>query len=230
MDHTLCRLSPAGWSMVHSTSATLATICECKSSLYCKFGRDLVKQYNQDFAEQHYDERQEMSVEDKQFLKNTSTSAKLKDWHYHLKLPFCKEDDSIPNNRQVVEQRPAHLLRKIRKNDTFFEEYKGFMNDVIMKGCAEVVPNDQLECDKEKVWYIPHHGDHHPRKRTICVVFDCAATFGGTSLNQELLQGPNLTNTLLGVLLRFHQGPIALMADIHQVKVAIEDVDFLRFL
>ena len=69
-------------------------------------------------------------------------------------------------------------------------------------------PNDQLECDKGKFWYIPHHGVHHSRKRTICILFDCAATFGGTSLNQELLQGPNLTNTLLEVLLCFRQGSI----------------------
>lgn len=51
----------------------------------------LVKQYNQDFAEQHHDEKQEMLVEDKQFLKIASTSATLKDGHYHLKLPFARK-------------------------------------------------------------------------------------------------------------------------------------------
>ncbi len=68
----------------------------------------------------------------------------------------------------------------------------------------------------------------------MCVVFDCTSTFRGTSLNSELLQGPDLTNTLLGVLLRFHQDTVAVMADIdgmfHQVKVPEEDKDFLRFL
>lgn len=76
-------------------------------------------------------------------------------------------------------------------------------------------------------------GCYHTRK-TIRVVFDCAATYRGTSLNKELLQGPDLTNTLLGVFLRFCQEPIAMMADIdrmfHQVRVPPEDVDFLRFL
>ena len=66
------------------------------------------------------------------------------------------------------------------------------------------------------------------------MVFDCASTFHGTSLNRELLQGPDLTNKLIGVMLRFRLGPIALMTDIegmfHQVRVAREDVDFLRFL
>ncbi len=107
-----------------------------------------------------------------------------------------------------------------------------FLSDVLEKGYAEKVPEYQLDHDDGKIWYIPHHVVH-PKKGTLRVVFDCGATFRDTSLKQ-LLQGPNLTNSLLGVLLRFRQETIALMADIqamfHQVKVAEEDVDFLRFL
>lgn len=66
------------------------------------------------------------------------------------------------------------------------------------------------------------------------MVFDCGAAFKGMSLNHQLLQGPNFTSTLLGVLLRFRQEPVAVMGDIqsmfHQVKVTEEDRDFLRFL
>ena len=65
-------------------------------------------------------------------------------------------------------------------------------------------------------------------------MFDCAARFGNTSLNENVLQGPDLTNNLVGVLLRFRQEPVALMADIesmfHQVKVSEEDTDVLHFL
>ncbi len=52
-------------------------------------------------------------------------------------------------------------------------------------------------------------------------MFDCVAEYGGTLLNKELLQGPDLKNSLVGVLTHFHDGPIAMMADIeamfHQV-------------
>lgn len=48
------------------------------------------------------------------------------------------------------------------------------------------------------------------------------------------MQGPNLTSTLLGVLSRFRQEPVAMMADIegmyHQVKVTSSDSNYLRFL
>lgn len=108
------------------------------------------------------------------------------------------------------------------------------MNKHISNAYAEQVPQQQLHCGKGKVWYIPHHGVYHPRKGSLRVVFDCGATFEGASLNNELLQGPNLTSSLLGVLTRFRQEPVAFMGDIqamfHQVKVAEEDKDFLHFL
>ena len=193
----------------------------------------LIQQYNQDFTEHSY-EKKEMSAEDKQFMKIVSDSATLKDEHYYLKLPFRNVDVVLPNNRQIAEQRAHHLLKKFKRNESFHQEYSAFLNDVIEKGYAEPVPKEALMRKDGRVWYLPHHGVYHPRKGKIRVVFDCGAPFHGTSLNKELLQGPDLTNTLLGVLLRFRQGPVALMADIeamfHQVRVDSEDKDFLRFL
>ena len=65
-------------------------------------------------------------------------------------------------------------------------------------------------------------------------MFDCSAEFQDHSLNRHLLQGPDLTNTLIGVLSRFRQEAVAFMCDIeamfHQVRVNEEHRDFLRFL
>ena len=65
-------------------------------------------------------------------------------------------------------------------------------------------------------------------------MFDCAAKYKGRSLNEELLQGPDLNNTLVVVLLRFRHDKIAIVADIeamfHQVKVEPKDCNALRFL
>lgn len=93
-----------------------------------------------------------------------------------------------------------------------------------------------MNCVVEKITCsnIPHHGVYHPRKGKLRVVFDCGAKFKGTSLNEQLLQGPNLTSSLIGVFLRFRQEPVAFMSDVksmfYQVRVADEDKDFLRFL
>ena len=75
----------------------------------------------------------------------------------------------------------------------------------------------------------------HPQKPgKTRVMFDCSAKFEGIYLNDELLQGPDLTNSLTGILTRFRQSPMAFMADIeaifHQVHTPLEDCDVLRFL
>ena len=88
---------------------------------------------------------------------------------------------------------------------------------------------------KGRTWFLPHHGVYHPEKPgKIRVVFDCSAQFNGVSLNGNLLQGPDLTNSLLGVLMRFRRELVAVQADIkamfHQVRIPVEDRDLLRFI
>ena len=66
------------------------------------------------------------------------------------------------------------------------------------------------------------------------VAFDCAAKRRGTSLNDQLLTGPDLNNSIVGVLTRFREEQVALSADIdcmfHQVRVPPADQDAFRFL
>ena len=66
------------------------------------------------------------------------------------------------------------------------------------------------------------------------VVFDAAARFNGVSLNDQLYQGPDIANSLIGVLIHFREEEIALTADLeamfHQVKVFPKDADARRFL
>lgn len=68
----------------------------------------------------------------------------------------------------------------------------------------------------------------------IRVVFDSSAQHNGFSLNQVLLTGPDLNNSLIRVLLRFRQEPIAFSVDIQQMfycfTVKPEDCNFLQFL
>ena len=64
-------------------------------------------------------------------------------------------------------------------------------------------------------------------------MFDAAARFNGTSLNEHLLQGPSLMNDLISVLLHFREEEVAFSADIEgmfcQACVTPRDTDSLRF-
>lgn len=193
-----------------------------------------LQQYNQDFPERLCDEKLEMSQEDQQFMTCVSSSTYHADGHYVVRLPKRKAVVTMPNNHSVAVQRALTLKRKFKRNPVFYQEYSDFMKDMIEKGYAIRVPENQLKCQDGKVWYVPHHGVRHPQKKKLRVVFDCGASFHGTSLNDELLQGPDLANSLVGVLTRFRKEEVAIMADIeamyYQVKVPEEDTDLMRFL
>nr|XP_013768807.1 PREDICTED: uncharacterized protein LOC106456350 [Pundamilia nyererei] len=64
-------------------------------------------------------------------------------------------------------------------------------------------------------WYIPHQMVQHNGKNR--VVFNCSFQFQGQSLNDHLLPGPTLGPTLLAVLLRFRQHPVAFSSDIRRM-------------
>ena len=84
-------------------------------------------------------------------------------------------------------------------------------------------------------WYIPHHpvlNPHKPEKvRRVC---NAAAKYQGVSLNDMLLTGPDLLQSLIGIIFRFREHEIALSADIEAMFMQVEalpaDAKCLRFL
>ena len=106
------------------------------------------------------------------------------------------------------------------------------MDDLVANGFSRKATSPSTD---DSTWYLPHHGVYHPCKPgKIRVVFDCSAEFHGTSLNKELLPGPDLTSQLVGVLTRFRTEEVEFMADIeamfHQVHIPEKERSFLRYL
>ena len=129
----------------------------------------------------------------------------------------------------LMEKRCYGLKKRMLKDDAFRADYVTFMKSLFEKGYAEEVGK---ECH-EQGWFIPHHGVYHPVKEKIRVVFNCAEKVDGVSLNDNLLSGPDLTNSLLGVIWRFRTGLVPFMVDIEsmfcQVHVPKAQQRFLRF-
>ncbi|XP_042264714.1 uncharacterized protein LOC121895540 [Thunnus maccoyii] len=161
------------------------------------------QQFKADFPECSMDEQIGMSRDDQKFMELVTNSAKQVNGHYQINLPLRKRDVSMQNNKKIIEQRALHLNKRLQKDSSFHADYMAIMNDLVAKGYAERVPEEDVEHSDGKVWYIPHHGIYHPTKGKTRVVFDCGARFQGTSLNAQLLQGPDLTSSLIGVVTRF---------------------------
>ena len=157
-----------------------------------------------------------------------------KDGHYQLPLLWRNSAVVLPDNLKMAQRRMCRLERRLLSDTTLLERYTEQMKVLLDKGYAERVPEDGVH-DIGPKWYLPHHPVINPRKPDkLRIVFDCAAKFNGNSINDRLMKGPDLMNSLVGVLMRFRKEAVALVADIeamfHQVSVAPQDRDAFRFL
>ena len=194
--------------------------------------RDVLKALEPDFSDQSQQGRG-LSVDDQKFLEILGSNiVQLPDGFYQMPLPFRDKDVPLESNLQGAMSRLRSLMGKLQSNPDLRSEYVAFMQDMLSQDYCEEVPLSQY--NDSRAWFIPHHGVYHAVKKKLRVVFDCSARFRGVSLNDCLLQGPDLTNNLFGVLCRFRQEPVAFMCDItkmfYRFKVAPGHRDYLRFL
>lgn len=195
----------------------------------------LEKLWKTDFRDSVVSSSTSPSIKDKKALEKMERSLKMVDGHYQVALRWRTGPPYLPNNRSMVERRAALLRKRLLRDQDLFSKYSTTMNEYIEQGHAEKVPTNEPHPVDRPLWYLPHHLVMHPLKpEKVRVVFDCAAQFAQTSLNQQLLQGPDLINRIVGVLRRFRQETVGLIADIqsmfHRVRVEPRDCDALRFL
>ena len=172
-----------------------------------------------------------MSKQDKYVVQLWEQECVKVDGRYQLPIPF-KPDVEVPNNFQAALSRLQRNRSSLVKRN-LFDKYNDEIVKLLSEGYAEEVLPGVVSGDR--VWYLPHQAvvtDKKPGK--LRVVFDCAAKYKGESLNDKCFQGPNLTNKLLDVLLRFRQDPYVVVGDVqamyYQVLIPPEQRDALRFL
>ena len=102
----------------------------------------------------------EISIEDKKFLDIVEKNTSKKDYHYVVPLPFRDDRLVMPNNRVQPFKRLMFLKLRFWKDQKFFDNYKKFMDNFLVKGYAT---QSELVLSG-KTWYIPHHGVYHPSK------------------------------------------------------------------
>ena len=156
-----------------------------------------------------------------------------RDGHYQLPLLWRNDAVKLPQSRSVALKRLDSLKRRLKKDLTLHSRYSEQMQAMIDCGYAERVPDHELQTPPRQ-WYIRHQPVLSAKKPDkVRVAHDCASICGDKSLNDFLMKGPDLMNSLVGVLLRFRKAPITVTANIeamfYQVRVAPSDKDTLRF-
>ncbi|XP_023953383.2 uncharacterized protein LOC112057126 [Bicyclus anynana] len=159
------------------------------------------------------------------------TTHRLPEGRFECGLLWKTDDETMPINRGNALRRLKGLERKFTKDQNFKISYTEQIRKLLDSGYAELATTTPIS---PRTWYLPHFGVTHPQKGKLRVVFDAAERTNGKSLNDALLPGPDLLQSLFGVLIRFRQGPIAIAADIKEMFLRVvmreEDRDSLRFL
>ena len=229
-----------GWAVLGPVDAANIMCSHLKNVNFVKYGDKLVDHQMKQFLRlediaMNRSSKKGMSIKDQEAKKRMENSVFVVGGHYEAGMLWKSDTPWLPNNRQTAEARLQSLKRKLKRDENIHRKYREFMENLIQKGYARKMTEEEALRRSQRTWYLPHHGVFHPQKQgKIRVVFDVASLHDGVSLNNQLLQGPDLTNNLLGILLRFRQYPKALVADIegmfNQVKVPPEDSDALRLL
>ena len=232
VDQTSAVRSVLGWSLVGPAEDDLVrgkafSVSYVKSDNIA-LNEAMQRMYDTDFVTKVKTDSELLSVNDRRALDIMEKSIKKVDGHYQVALPWKSDQISFPNNRIMALRRLNQLKKRFLKDPAFFERYREKIESYLSNGYAQQVSLDAGI--SMKAWYLPHHAVQEKFR----VVFDCGASYKGTSLNSQLLHGPDQTSSLIGVLLRFRRGEVAVMADVkaifHQVRVEPDDAESLRFL
>ena len=175
-----------------------------------------------------------MSVEDRKVVSVWESNVKRENDHYVLPIPWKDGCPKFPDNRHIAFHRLRCLESRLGKTG-LRDKYAENVDKLLTDGYAERVPEHEVSLSDGTVWYIPHHAVTNPAKpEKVRNVYDCSAKVKGVSLNNQTMQGPDLTNKLVNILLRFRQFRYGIMADIeamyYQVRVPVHDRNALRFL
>ena len=150
----------------------------------------------------------------------------------NIEIPLPTRDIVLPKNEGPVYYRTKRTTSKLLKEPDKLEECIKSMQKSIDNEYVEEVPLNEVEMPSRPTWYLPIFCVEQ-KKKSLRLVYDASAKYGGISLNDALYQGPDLNNQLRNVLLRFRERPIAFAADIQSMfnnfSVPEDQKDLMRF-
>ncbi len=107
-----------------------------------------------DFSERNNKE-QPISLDDRKFLDQLEKGIhQRKNGHYEMPLPFREKLPTLPNNKPQALRRLERLKTRLERDERYRQHYNTFMKELIDKGYAERVPDNECSEETKTVWYI----------------------------------------------------------------------------
>ncbi|XP_063843679.1 uncharacterized protein LOC135090655 [Scylla paramamosain] len=168
-------------------------------------------------------EEEEMKL----ILSGLEYQEKEKTWTVHY--PWIKDPHHLPNNFGVALMKLKGTEKRLKKlGSRSTENYKVQIDDMLKRGVARKLNREELNWYKGPVHYLSHHEvlKQSSASTPTRIVFNASASYNGHVLNNYWAKGPNVMNSLFGLLLRFREGSIAFVGDIAKMFNSIRLSEF----
>lgn len=172
-----------------------------------------------------------LSSEDERSQSLLQSRTRFNGERYETGLLWRYDDIRLPDSREMALRRHQSLEKRMAKDQQLAKVLQQKITDYAAKGYIRKLPEDEAKRSK---WFLPIFPVTNPNKPgKVRIVWDAAAKAYGKSLNSALLKGLDMLSSLLAILLRFRQHPVAVTGDIremyHQVLIREEDQRYQCF-
>ena len=181
----------------------------------------------------HYSLKEEAELQ----LINDGLTYDEKNQIWTVKYPWIKDPSTLPNNYSLAMSRLKALESKLKKRGPeYCAAYHSQINDMLIRNVARILSAEEINNYCGPVFFLPHTDIAKPESEStpLRIVFDPSHSYKGVCINDYWAKGPDVLNNLIGVLLRFREGYVAMACDIakmyNSVKMYCKDQQCHRFL
>lgn len=165
-------------------------------------------------------------------IKHYNETTQYHDNRYFVKWPWTEYPPKrLSINFGLALGRLTTLMKRL-DFDTV-KAYDAILQDQLLKGIIEIV-GEPLQARDHPVHYLPLHGVSAEGK-SLRIVYDGSSKIKDSySLNECLYRGPLMLEDLIGLIIRFREHAVGIVADVEkaflQIGLQQEDRDATRFL
>ncbi|XP_068224543.1 uncharacterized protein [Palaemon carinicauda] len=146
-----------------------------------------------------------------------------KEWS--AKFPWTKDPKLLQNNVSVAVARLKGTEKRLMKlGSDYAQAYNDQILDMTKRNVIRKLSDEEVENYVGPVTYIQHHEVLKPGSVStpLRIVFDSSAKYMGQSPNSFWAKGPNILNSMFGILLRFREKAIGIAGDISKMYNCIK--------
>ena len=146
------------------------------------------------------------------------------------KYPWLVSPDILPQNYSAAKSRLVKLEKSLSKDPKWADSYQTQMQDMVDRGVSRKLSPKEIEDWTGPSFYISHLAVTNPKSTStpIRIVFNSSQSHNGISLNNCLAKGPDsYSNSIIGLLIRWRENKVAMVADIKKMfhSIYLQDLE-----